>query len=262
MKKPTIHFAHANGFPAKTYNKLFSYLREDFHIGYLERHGHSPEFPVEDNWITLRDELIHELKKNYDEPIIGMGHSFGGVLNLLAAFKEPELFNALILLEGVIISPLSSFVIGILKSTNLIDKFSPSKATRRRRSTFKSKEEAFDHFKKRKKFSKFDEEALRDFAEYGLVEDAGQFKLFIEPEVEAKIYRTLPNNLPNYRGLLKVPAVYIGGNNSKEARLARLGFMKRHFPIEFEYVKGSHLFPFEKPLETSVKIKEFLSNII
>ncbi len=262
MKKPTIHFAHANGFPAKTYNKLFSYLQEDFQIGYLDRHGHNPEFPVEDNWIALRDELIYELKKSYDEPIIGMGHSFGGVLNLLAAVKEPELFEALVLLEGVIISPLSSFVVGILKKTNLIDKFSPSKSTRQRRRSFNSREEAFQHFKKRNKFSEFDEESLRDFAEYGLVEDAGKFKLFIEPEIEAKIYRTLPDDLPSYRGRLKVPTVYIGGNNSKEARLARLGFMKKHFPIDFKYVEGSHLFPFEKPLETAGEIKEFLSAII
>ncbi|MBA2606633.1 MAG: alpha/beta hydrolase, partial [Acidobacteria bacterium] len=45
MLKEIIHFAHANGFPAKTYSKLFSYLEEDFEINYLEQHAHNPKFP-------------------------------------------------------------------------------------------------------------------------------------------------------------------------------------------------------------------------
>jgi len=48
MPKQIIHFAHANGFPAKIYGKLFSYLEDDFEINYLERHSHNPKFPVTD----------------------------------------------------------------------------------------------------------------------------------------------------------------------------------------------------------------------
>lgn len=48
MSKPIIHFAHANGFPARTYTKLFSLLEPDFDIRFLERHGHDPRYPVTD----------------------------------------------------------------------------------------------------------------------------------------------------------------------------------------------------------------------
>ena len=41
-----------------------------------------------------------------------------------------------------------------------------------------------------------------------------------------------------------------------EARMARLGFMKKHFPIKFQFIEGTHLFPFEKPKETADIIKQ------
>lgn len=93
MIKDIIHFAHANGFPAKTYNKLFSFLAEDFEIGFIERHGHNPKFPVSDNWSFLKDELKEEIQKNYKQPIIGVGHSLGGILHLLVAVENPELYK-------------------------------------------------------------------------------------------------------------------------------------------------------------------------
>ncbi len=80
MTKETIHFAHANGFPARTYNRLFSFLEADFEINYLERHAHNPKFPVTDGWERLRDELREEIEKrytqkNYRRRAFARGHS-------------------------------------------------------------------------------------------------------------------------------------------------------------------------------------------
>src|SRR5687768_16400842 len=104
--KQIIHFAHANGFPAKTYTKLFSFLEDDFEINYIERHGHNPDFPVTDNWKLLTAELKNEIENAYDRPVIGIGHSLGGVLHLLAAAEKPELYEQIILLDAPIISRL------------------------------------------------------------------------------------------------------------------------------------------------------------
>ena len=73
MPKEIIHFAHANGFPAKTYSKLFSFLESDFEINYLLRHAHNPKFPVTDGWERLRDELREEIQKRYTKKIVGVG---------------------------------------------------------------------------------------------------------------------------------------------------------------------------------------------
>jgi surfactin synthase thioesterase subunit len=255
MQKPKIHFAHANGFPARTYHKLFTLLEDDFEIGFLERHGHNPKFPVTDNWKFLKDELREEIEKRYTEKIIGVGHSLGGVLHFLVAVENPELYKQIILLDAPIISRLSSHSLQFLKLTKLIDRFTPSQITRFRRNLWTSKQEAFEHFKKKPKFDAFDEDVLRDYVEHGLIENDKGFELFFKPAIEAKIYQTIPHHLPTLRGKLKIPAAYIGGIHSREAKLARLSFMKKHFSIDFHQIEGSHLFPFENPQLTAEKIK-------
>ena len=255
MTKPKIHFAHANGFPARTYTKLFSLLENDFEVGFIERHGHDPKFPVSDNWKFLRDELRAEIEKRYTEKIIGVGHSLGGVLHFLVAIENPELYERIILLDAPVISRLSSHGLRILKLTRLIDRYSPAQITRFRRSLWRSKDEAFEHFRKKPKFAAFDEDVLRDYVEYGTVETAKGFELFFAPPIEAKIYCTIPHHLPKMRGKLKVPTAYLGGTRSKEGALARLSFMKKHFPIDFYQIEGSHLFPLENPQETAKMIK-------
>nr|MDQ3323333.1 alpha/beta hydrolase [Acidobacteriota bacterium] len=199
MNKAIIHFAHANGFPAKTYNKLFSYLRDDFEINYLERHAHNPKFPVTDNWERLRDELRDELEKRYTRKIIGVGHSLGGILHLLVAAEKPELYKAIILLDAPVISRLSSAGIKLLKKTNLMERLSLARITRFRRSSWKTKEEALAHFQLKEKFQKFDKDVLRDYVEHGTIENETGVNLFFKPSVEAKIYQTLPDYLPKLR---------------------------------------------------------------
>ncbi len=260
MSKQIIHFAHANGFPAKTYGKLFSYLEDDFHINYLTRHAHNPKFPVTDGWERLRDELREEIKNRYKQPIIGIGHSLGGILHFLVAVENPELYKQIVLLDAPIISRLSSLGIKFLKLTNRMDKSPLVKTTRFRRSVWKTKAEAFEHFQKKEKFARFDRDVLRDYIEHGTIETEKGFELFFTPQAEAKIYYTLPDNLPKMRGKLKVPAAYIGGTDSAEAKMARLSFMRKHFPFDFRFVEGSHLFPLEKPQETAEIIKIILKN--
>ncbi len=260
MSKETIHFAHANGFPAKIYGKLFSFLKDEFEISYLSRHAHNSKFPVADGWERLRDELREEIKNRYQQPIIGIGHSLGGILHLLVAVENPELYKQIILLDAPIISRLSSLGIKFLKLTKQMEKSSLVKTTRFRRSIWKTKTEAFEHFRKKEKFAKFDEDVLRDYVEYGTVETEKGFELFFTPQIEAKIYHTLPHYLPKLRGKLNVPAAYIGGTQSNEAKMARLSFMQKHFPFDFYFIEGSHLFPLEKPQETAVLIKDILKN--
>lgn len=260
MSKPIIHFAHANGFPAKTYNKLFSFLADEYEINYLERHAHNPIYPVTDGWERLRDELRDEIEKRYTEKIIGIGHSLGGVLHLLVAAEKPEFYERIILLDAPIISRFSSFSLRLMKISKTIDRFTPAQVTRYRRNLWQSKNEVYEHFKTKPKFEAFDDEVLRDYAEHATFETGDGLKLFFKPSIEAKIYQTLPHQLPKLKGKLKVPIAYIGGTNSREAELARLSFMKKNFDIEFYQIEGSHLFPLEKPSETAIQIKNILSD--
>lgn len=256
--KEQIHFAHANGFPAQTYNRLFALLEADFRIGYLERHAHDPQFPVTDGWHFLKEELRQAIESRYTEPVIGLGHSFGGILHFLLAVEKPGLYKQLILLDAPLVSRLSGAGLRLLKKTNLLEKWSPARQTRFRRNLWPTKNDAYEHFRSKDIFAAFDEGVLRDYAEHGTRQNEKGLKLFFEPQVEAQIYQTLPDDFAKYRGRLKVPATYIGGTRSREARLARLGFMRRNFPIDFHFLAGSHLFPFEKPEATARLIKQIV----
>ena len=254
MSKEIIHFAHANGFPAKTYSKIFSLLENEFEINYLERHAHNPIFPVTDGWQRLSDELREELIRRYDQPVIGIGHSLGGILHLLTAAENPELYRQIVLLDAPIISRLSSAGIKFLKLTKKMDKSPLVKTTRFRKSVWKNKAAALEHFRQKEKFSKFDADVLRDYVEYGTIKTEKGFELFFNPQIEAAIYATLPDFLPKLRGKLRIPVSYVGGTKSLEAKMARLNFMQKHFSIGFQFIEGSHLFPFEKPRETALTI--------
>jgi pimeloyl-ACP methyl ester carboxylesterase len=260
MRKPKIYFAHANSFPARTYERLFSYLREDFEIDYLERHAHNPKFPVGEGWHDLKEELREEIEKRCDEPIIGVGHSLGGILHFLVAVEKPELYQAIVLLDAPIVSPLSGAGLRFLRKTNLIERLPLVKATISRRANWKTKKEALEHFRQKEKFNSFDETVLRDYVEHGTIDDENGVRLLFDPRIELQIYRTIPHDFSKYRGKLKVPAAYIGGTRSREARLARLGFMRRNFPFRFYFTDGSHLFPMEKPQETARLIKLAIEN--
>jgi pimeloyl-ACP methyl ester carboxylesterase len=259
MSRQIVHFAHANGFPAKTYTRLFSFLEPRFDIRYLDRHAHDPKFPVTDGWRALKDELRDSIRSIFKKPVVGLGHSLGGILHLLVSIENPDLYKQIILLDAPIISRSSSSGIRVLKALNLMDRFSSSRMTRTRRNLWKSREEAYAHFKAKPKFAAFDDEVLRDYINYGTEETDGGFRLFFDPQIEAAIYRNLPHDLPSLKGKLTVPVAYIGGDGSKEARLARLSFMQKNFPIDFHFLPGSHLFPFEKPKETAAKIESIIA---
>lgn len=258
MPKEIIHFAHANSFPAKTYSKLFSYLSTDFEIRYIERHAHDPQFPVTDGWKYLAKELQRELENSYTQAVIGVGHSLGGILHFLVACENPQLYKAIILLDAPLVSRLSGAGLKLLKKIKLIDKYSPSRTARFRKNYWQTKDDVFEHFNSKDLFKDFDKDVLHDYSHHGTIQIENGLKLYFDPKIEAKIYRTIPDSFAEFRGKLNIPAFYIGGKQSREARLARLSFMQKNFPFEFHFMEGTHLFPFEKPQTTAELIKKII----
>jgi pimeloyl-ACP methyl ester carboxylesterase len=258
MPKPVIHFAHANSFPAKTYSKVFASLEDEFEISYADLLAHNPRFPVKVGWKELAEELREEIERRHTQPVIGVGHSFGGILHFFLACENPELYRAIILLDAPLVGGARADAVRFTQKTGLITRLPHIRQTPFRRANWKSREEALRHFQNIQKFREFDEEVLRDYITFGTVEAEGGVKLLFDPSIEATIYRTLPTNFSEYAGKLNVPAAYLGGTNSREAKLAGLGFMRRNFPFRFQFIEGSHLFPFEKPRETSSLIEKII----
>ena len=96
--RPLIHFAHANGIPSPVYTPLLADLQRDHDVVTLPEIGTDPRYPVTNHWPRLVDQLIDSVaSQSGGEPVIGLGHSLGSLLTLMAAYRRPELFRQVIM---------------------------------------------------------------------------------------------------------------------------------------------------------------------
>ncbi|TLX53057.1 alpha/beta hydrolase [Stutzerimonas nosocomialis] len=253
-----VFFAHANGFPSATYDKLFRTLAPDYRVTHLEQHGHDPRFPVDDNWGNLVGELLEQLAA-LPEPVWGVGHSLGGVLHYHAALQRPEFYRGVVMLDSPVLTWFDQAAIWTAKRLGFIDRLTPAGQTLGRRERFASVEQARDYFAAKPLFRAFDPDCLEAYVTHGLAPDNDGFRLRFDPQTEIRIYRSVPHVTPGWPLMLKVPLAVIRGHDSRVVRphhamLARL--MPRG---EALCMPGSHMFPLEHPQQTAGLLRELFS---
>src|SRR5690606_6155824 len=106
----------------------------------------------------------------------------------------------------------------------------------RRRETFASPQEAFDHFRSKPVFACWDTDVLRDYVACGVCESSdrqhAQARLRFARDIEAQIYQTVPHDLSRVCRQLRrrapdLPVGFIYGRQSQEIRLAGLSATRR-----------------------------------
>lgn len=257
----TLFFTHANGFPSGTYGKLFGALAPEFTVRHLEQHGHDPRFPVEDNWASLVDELLHHLQ-GLAEPVWGVGHSLGGLLHLHAALRQPERYHGIILLDSPLLGSVDQWVIRVAKRLGFIDRITPAGRTLGRRQHFNDLDSARAYFRSKALFKAFDADCLDDYLRHGLKPvgepDGGGLRLAFDPDTEIRIYRSVPHVSPGQPGRLPLPMAVIGGEASRVVLRHHARTARRLPRGEFHRMAGGHMFPLERPLETAELIRGVL----
>lgn len=233
-------------------------LSARFSISWIEAIGTDPRYPPTEGWPHLVQQQIVFLEDR-GVPVYGVGHSLGGYLNYLAAVQRPDLFRGIVLLDAPIIGPFRGSMLGATKRLGIVDRVTPAAATRDRRSTWATREEAKAHFRTRALFRDFSEKALDDYVNHGLVESEGGLRLKIDPAIESRIYPTIPHDMMRHLPKLRVPAAFIGGADSDVVRRVRLAGMKPKFRLH--KVPGGHLFPFEHPDEAARSLAAVLDEL-
>ncbi|MDR3441457.1 MAG: alpha/beta hydrolase [Legionella sp.] len=256
--KELIHFAHGNGFPALCYKQMLDALQPDFDYCYIDKIGHNPAFPVSENWHNLVLEVIDSVKRQADRPVIAVGHSLGGVLSLLAAIEQPELFKAVIMLDSPLLGALKSNMVRLAKALGVIDRITPAFRTRGRREYWKNHEQLIAYLQTRDLFKTFTEACLDDYISYGLEHKEDGYYLRFDRHTEYQIYRTIPHVIPNYEGKLKTPAALIYGDKSTVVGKMDRRYMKKNFNVINLKTQGTHLFPMEHPQVIAKQIKDAL----
>ena len=261
--KPVIHFAHANGVPSKVYQKLFDQLQDQYDIIYVAEIGTDQRYPITHGWTHLVDQIIDSIvQQAKGRKVIGLGHSLGSVLTLMAAYRRPELFSQVIMLDPPLIIGKASLALHLAKifKPKIVDKVTPAGLSDRRRDHWESREQAAELLGSRGFYQHFDADCFQAYIDHALKDDQarGGVTLTIPKAAEVKLFRTTPSMwwLPMQKP--KVPVHLVVGSDSV--------FLKNKFPqiaqkklgIPFSIMDGGHMFPLEHPSETVEKIKRLI----
>lgn len=259
----TLFFAHANGFPSPSYAPFFEALQQDDHtVDFIEKVGMNPKFPITNNWAHLVDELEQEIESRHKQPVVGIGHSLGGMLSYLLARKRPDLYSHLILLDPPVINGWQNSLWWLSKKFGFSDRFTPAGASKNRRTTFDSREHAYEKLRHKRLFKDFTEDSFNAYIQHGLTEtDNGQVTLAIDLETELKLFRTAPDDLWRYRKPLHIPGLYLTALQSEFVRQPFAERLSRTAGMEYRVLKGGHLFPQEHPEETAGVVSEWLKQV-
>ena len=257
--KPLINFVHANGFPAGSYQTFLNYFTETYDVVAQEKYGHNPKFPIHHSWQYLVDELINYLKQQ-NQPVICIGHSFGGVISFLAACKQPSLFKGLIMLDPPAMTGVLGWVFKLFKNTAYIDKITPAGKAKIRRSHWPVDTDLAALFKPRQLFKNFDPRCLKNYTDSAMALRNNRFELTFDAQAETEIFRNIPTHLSSLKSKLTVPAALIYGENSDiYPSYFFKRFARQNKKISLHTIAGGHMFPLEHPEDTASLINNIIN---
>lgn len=263
-KQHALFFAHANGFPGRCYQSLFTGLTQPVTVHYLEKIGHHPDYPVTDNWSYLIREYLDNLTAQCGhQPVIGVGHSLGGILTLYAALLRPQAFKGIILLDPPLCNSFKGWLFCGLKRVHRTYWVTPGKnRVRQRRNHWETLEEARDYFSKTALFQRFPAAVLNDFINYGLQKADHGYQLQFDPNVEAEIFSTLPHAVARDLPKLSVPGYFLYGQQQSVVNKWDRWQIQRRTPLQLKAVVGTHLFPLEYPIQTASVLDHCIATLI
>ena len=258
-----LHFVHGNSFPSGTYSVFLSSLKSHYQVEALDMHAHNPDYPVNDCWDGLSQELIATLLERYTQPVVLVGHSLGGMLSLIAAKLRPDLVSCVVLLDSPVVAGWRARVLSMSKKIGLDKRFSPARLSARRRTTWVDTEAAYHHFARKPVFAAWPEQVLRDYIRFGTEPHPDGVCLRFNRDIETAIYRTLPHGISRLtRKPFPVPIGFIGGLSSAECRQAGLGATKKLVGRHFVRIPGGHLYPMESPELAAKQVHAMIADLL
>lgn len=259
---PPVLVSHATGFHAHCYVEIADALADRHHVVGLDYRGHG-ETAIEPNWSVdwrrFGDDALavaRWLHAGDGERIVGFGHSMGGSALLMAAHRQPELFERLVLFE-----PISHQADRARPSAEQMEQLPIVQGARRRRHRFRSFDEAFDNFRDKPPLSLMTPATLRSYVDHGFAptRDDGQpaVELRCPPELEAAIFVTgVDNGIWELLPEIATPTVVIGGHVDEGQPSSHTAAIAERLP-NGRYVlldHQTHFGPFSHPGEIATLI--------
>ena len=258
--RPTV-FCHATGFHGAVWEPMSAALGDGYERWAIDFRAHgastvAPGTPLA--WSAMRDDLLAVMDDLAIEPgqALGIGHSMGGAVLLLAEQARPGTFAGLWLYEP------------ILPPRDLVDSSEDNETmsgpARRRRPSFDSVEAALENFASKPPLNVARADALHAYVRHGLIPgDDGAFHLACRPEDEARTYEAALRH-GAYEHLTEVtcPVVIVGGGNLVGPILYGISAVEQlpHGRLEV-HEHLSHFGPLEAPVELAASARGFAEQL-
>lgn len=258
----TIHLAHANAYPPGSYRQLIEPLLSKYKVLAIHQRPLWNNSNPKDlrNWELLADDLIRFFDQQKLSNIIGMGHSMGGVVSIIAAIKRPDLFSKLILIDPVIFPKKISLFTNLMPMWMRKNFIPIAKLSAKRRDLWDNQQVVFDSFRTKKVFRSFSDTALWDFIKAGTKSNGqGKITLAYPKNWETQVYITAPSVLKQLKSLT-IPVLAIRGQYSNVITDEVWSQWQKTQPngTFLEYPNSGHLVPMEYPNELAKWILEKL----
>ena len=261
-QEPILHLLHGNGFAsgvwrplAESMPPLWTLMSSD-----LPGHGLTPVINASwPDWNDMADRLAQNVVSKAGRPVVGIGHSMGGVITLLMAAKYPSLFKQIVLLDPVLFP--SHMLIGqrVVYSTGLWGKLPLVKKTMERQSVWNDRQHMKESLRQKALYKDWHPSALDGFCETGSRDTDNGVELACLPSWEAKIFGSAPAGLWAAIRSVSVPVHILVADHGFGFIPASVERAKRLNPhISSELFGGSHCFPMERPAETAAAIQAVL----
>jgi pimeloyl-ACP methyl ester carboxylesterase len=202
--------SHATGFHAYCYLPIADELGDRATSFALDYRGHGDTARPDDwavDWEGYGDDAVAVARAIApDGGLIAFGHSMGGACLLMAAHRQPDLFDHLVVYEPIVFPPRDP-------DADAAPGPSLSEGARRRRATFPSFDAAIANYSSKPPMMAFDPDVVRLYVAHGFRPSPEGVRLKCDPEHEARTFDNGGNHatwavLPDIR----TPVTVMAGN--------------------------------------------------
>lgn len=266
--KPVLYFTHGNSYCGLVYLPLWERLSAHFDIFLHDAQGHgdSEEGGRFVGWSTCASYLDHVWQAHKerfgDVPVIGMGHSFGAVLTLIAATRHPQLFSHVVALDPILLPPRLSCLVDILQTLHLYPRNPYAKRAKKRRMTWASIDSARTNLMGRGMFHGWKSQALEAYLHHAMEQKEEGLVLKCPPRIEAAIFGSYMPQVWRKLSKLTTPTLAVFGHQSypflkeSEKKIGNLAC------AQTSYVSGGHCFMLEHPEQTAALVQKQLAEFL
>jgi pimeloyl-ACP methyl ester carboxylesterase len=182
--------SHATGFHGYCYLPIADELSEEFRSFALDYRGHGDTARPDDwhvNWDRYGDDALAAARAVApDGGLVGFGHSMGGAGLLMAAHREPGLFDVIVAFEPIVLPPRAIDPHDGSENNGTL----MSRAARKRRTTFATFDDAIANYSSKPPMMAFDPDVLRLYVAHGFRPAPEGVRLKCDPEHEARTFDT------------------------------------------------------------------------